>query len=201
LTDPDSRRLEGWIIVGWAALIVVVMVAVILWVLGPTEAGVRVVLRATARTSLILFVAAFIASALRRLVRTPLTAWLLRNRRQLGVSFAISHAIHGAAIVALVRMTGRGSDATTAIAGGIGYLLLAAMAATSFDRTAAWLGPRAWSRLHRFGILYLWFIFAFTYVGSALRDPLAAASLLVLFAALGVRLVARRRRRLLGNTA
>jgi DMSO/TMAO reductase YedYZ heme-binding membrane subunit len=171
------------------------MVAVILWLLGPTEAGARVVLRATARTSLVLFIAAFTASALRRLVRTSVTAWILRNRRQLGVSFAVSHAVHGAAIVALVRMTGRGPDVMTGIAGGLGYLLLAAMTATSFDRTAAWLGARAWSRLHTFGIFYLWFIFAFTYFGSVSRDPLAAGSLLVLFAALGIRLMARRRGR------
>jgi hypothetical protein len=98
-------------------------------------------------------------------------------------------------------MTGRGPDATTAFAGGLGYLLLAAMTATSFDRTAAWLGPRAWSRLHTFGIFYLWFIFAFTYVGSAARDPLAAGSLLVLLVALGIRLGATRRGRLLGSGA
>jgi DMSO/TMAO reductase YedYZ heme-binding membrane subunit len=177
------------------------MVALILAILGPTEAGVRVVLRATARTSLVLFVATFIASALRRLARTPLTAWLLRNRRQIGVSFAVSHAVHGAAIVALVRTTGRAPDATTAVAGGLGYVVLAAMTATSFDRTAAWLGPRAWSRLHTLGIFYLWLIFAFTYLGSASRDPLAAASLLVLVVALGIRLLGRRRGRLVGSTA
>jgi CheY-like chemotaxis protein len=36
------------------------------------------------------------------------------------------------------------------------YGLLAAMTVTSFDRTAAWLGRRAWNALHTVGSLTLW---------------------------------------------
>jgi hypothetical protein len=34
------------------------------------------------------------------------------------------------------------------------------MAATSFDRTAAWLGPRKWRLLHLLGGWYIWISFA-----------------------------------------
>ena len=32
----------------------------------------------------------------------------------------------------------------TLVSGGIAYAFIVAMAATSFDRTAAWVGPAAW---------------------------------------------------------
>jgi hypothetical protein len=34
------------------------------------------------------------------------------------------------------------------------------MAATSFDRTVAWLGPRKWRLLHLLGGWYIWISFA-----------------------------------------
>jgi DMSO/TMAO reductase YedYZ heme-binding membrane subunit len=168
------------------------MVSVIASSHGVGEEGARIVLRATARTSLAFFLGAFLASSLRRLARTDLTAWLRRNRRQLGVSFAVSHLVHGWAIVVLTRITGREVDTVTLIVGGLGYLVLALLAATSFDRTAAWLGPDAWRRLHTTGVWYLWFVFVATYFGTASRDPVAAASLGLLLAAATVRVMVRR---------
>jgi methionine sulfoxide reductase heme-binding subunit len=43
---------------------------------------------------------------------------------------------------------------------GTAYLFIAAMAATSFDRTVAWLGPRKWRLLHLLGGWYIWISFA-----------------------------------------
>ena len=43
---------------------------------------------------------------------------------------------------------------------GTAYLCIAAMTATSFDRTAAWLGPRKWRLLHLVGGWYIWISFA-----------------------------------------
>ena len=43
--------------------------------------------------------------------------------------------------------------------GGIGYAFIIAMTATSFDSTAAALGPHAWRILHFTGGYYLWFQF------------------------------------------
>ena len=48
------------------------------------------------------------------------------------------------------------ADATTLasyVFGGIGYAFIIAMTATSFDRTAAAIGPRAWRILHLVGRL------------------------------------------------
>lgn len=168
------------------------MFAALAWQFGLGEEGLLVLLRATARTSVVLFLAAFLASPIRKLVRTPLTAWLMSNRRQLGVGFAVSHFAHGWAIVSLLRL-GFDADTLTLWVGGLAYVMIAAMTLTSFDRTTAWLGPQAWRRLHAGGIWYLWIVFAFTYMGTASSDPFAAVSFVALIGAVGVRIAARRR--------
>ena len=68
------------------------------------------------------------------------------------------------------------------------------MAATSFDRTAAWLGRRRWKVLHTVGGYYLWFVFLFTYLGNTARAPWLFAPVVLLLAVLAVRLYARLRR-------
>ncbi len=121
-------------------------------------------IRATARTSVVLFTLAFAASALRRRWPNAATAWLLRNRRQLGVSFAASHFVHLLLIIAVAGWTLEGfltvRPMVTIVGGGLAYVFLALMTLTSFDTTAAWLGPRNWRRLHVTGGYYNWFIFA-----------------------------------------
>ncbi len=153
---------DGWPIVGWSALAIAGMTAAILALAGPGEEGIRMVVRATARTSVVLFGLAFAASSLRRVWPSALTRWLLANRRYLGVSFATSHAAHLLALFALADWSlatfAAKGDWAGLVLGGLGYLFVAAMAATSFDRTAAWLGPRRWQRLHTIGGWYLWFI-------------------------------------------
>ena len=183
---------RGWPIVGWAAVAVAAMIAAILAIAGTDENGVRIVIRATARTSVVLFTAAFVASSLRRRWPGPATAWLLANRRYLGVSFAVSHFAHLGAILALAgwSVSKMVADAwpTAAILGGIAYLLVLAMVATSFDRTAAWLGPRAWQRLHTVGAYWIWTIFFVSFAPRAFTTPLYVPFALLLAAALGLRL-------------
>lgn len=192
--------LHGWRLVGISALAVGALAAIVLGLHGTGEDGMRALLRATARTSLALFLLAYLASSLRALVDRPFTRWLIRNRRYVGVSFAVSHLVHGIAIVGLSRATGAAPEPGTLVAGGLAYGLLAAMAATSFDRSAAWLGPRAWNRLHRTGIHYLWFVFAFTFAGTLSQAKgahavWAALSSAALVAALALRVVVWLRRR------
>jgi len=159
-----ERGLSGPRLVVAAAAGVMALVAAILSTPHPGESELRVTLRVTALVSATFFLAAFTASAWRRLRPTPTTRWLLRNRRYLGLSFAASHLVHGLAILALARRLPGGWGAlppTTLAGGGAGYAFIAAMAATSNDRAVAALG-RWWHRLHTTGVYVLWFIFTFT---------------------------------------
>ena len=130
----------------------------------------RVVIRLTARTSLVLFLLAFTASSISRLWPSTFAAWLTANRRYLGLAFVVSHGIHAVAIIALARLDPSLFDELTTIvsfvAGGIGYAIIALMALTSFDRTAAMVGPRLWRVAHTGGV---WFIVAFFIVNFGRR--------------------------------
>src|SRR5207302_1330946 len=130
--------------------------------------------------------------------------WMRANRRYLGVSSAASHATHLLAIFALGGWSLAGvvtrAGVPAAALGGIAYAFLAAMTATSFDRTAAWLGPRRWSRLHTTGAYYLWAIFFVSFAPRVLQSPLYWPFAIVLLAAFVLRLSDRRLRRTAGFT-
>jgi DMSO/TMAO reductase YedYZ heme-binding membrane subunit len=156
---------------------------------GSDEAGLRTLVRATARASFLFFLCAYSAGAARRLFPGTATRWMLRNRRYLGLSFAVAHLLHLDAIWMLSLLQGDAfvADPITVIFGGIAYLFVAAMALTSNDRAVAWLGPRRWGLLH-----WIWGIFTYDWVAHSLSNPgylpLAALS----FLALGLRIAARR---------
>jgi hypothetical protein len=183
---------SGWPLVGYAAASVAFVTGAILWTYGAGEEGLRASARVTARISALLFLLPFLASSLRTLRRTSVTAWLVRNRRYLGVSFGASQTIHLAIVVSLSVVAGRSPDLTTLIAGVIGYTFVAAMVATSFDRSAAWLGPARWRTLHVTGLYYLWAVFAFLFAASSGWTARVVLALLLL--SLAARLWLRRGR-------
>jgi DMSO/TMAO reductase YedYZ heme-binding membrane subunit len=200
---PSTHLPQGWVIVGYAALILLPLFLLELAVVGTGEAGVRQVVRTSAQTSLLLFVTAFSASSLCQLRRTPLTRWLLANRRYIGVSFGVSHYAHLAALIALGFVSPsfvENLNAVTIVGGGMAYVFLTAMVATSFDRTAAALGPLWWGRLHKVGAYYIWGIFFQSYLPRMLITSIAyAPAVVLLVGALSLRLYAgwqaRNRRR------
>ncbi|WP_028350292.1 hypothetical protein [Bradyrhizobium murdochi] len=190
----QQKWFEGWRLF---ALLALTLLAMSIWIAGMRGFevdGVRMVIRFTARTSLLLFCLAFAAGALALLWPNAWTRWLRRNRRYLGVSFAASHAIHAAAIACFAVMDPIGYAAATSIAsyifGGIGYAFIVAMAATSFDRTAAAIGACAWRRLHLVGGYYLLFQFMVSF-GKRIPDmPLYALFLIPLVAVFALRMIA-----------
>jgi methionine sulfoxide reductase heme-binding subunit len=159
--------LSGWWLTGWIMLALIGMtVMAALGVPEPAEAA-RLVVRLTARTSLLLFAMAFTASSLARLLPSPATRWQRRNRRYLAVGFAGSHLIHALAIIALARLDPglflELTNPVSYVAGGLAYVFIILMTVTSFDRTAAMIGPRAWKWLHTVGAWYIWMSFALNF--------------------------------------
>jgi len=193
-----SRRRQNWF-EGWRLFAVLTLILIVLCAaiagLGQFDAeGIRMVIRFTARTSLLLFCLAFSAAALAQLRPNPWTRWQRRNRRQLGVTFAASHALHAVAIAAFATIDPAGFAKATNLAsyvfGGIGYAFIFAMTATSFDRAAAWLGPRAWRALHLVGGYYLLLQFTVSF-GKRIPDmPLYALFLIPLALVFALRMIA-----------
>jgi len=167
-------RFQGWRLTGIiSAGLAVFLAATLIWY-GLNEEGVRAWVRNSARSSVILFSLAFAASSLHRLLRRRWSDWLLRNRRYIGVSFAVSHFYHLLGLISLALWFPHSFLDKLGwpflAAGGLGYMFIAAMTATSFDKTRAWLGERPWRRLHTVGAYYLWLIFAVSYFPRALED-------------------------------
>jgi len=187
--------LQGWRLF-WIITAALTAMCAAMVAMQPGEEGVRLAIRATARTSLLLFALAFCASALRRLWPGDFTTWLLRNRRYIGVSFAASHALHLAAIIAFARIDpaefGEISPVANRIVAGLAYVFIFAMAATSFDRMVALLGARRWKLLHTIGAHYIWLIFLLSFAKRVPQGPEYAASVAVLLAVMGLRLWARK---------
>lgn len=154
---------QKWNIVGFSALAIAAMLASILLIHGIDEQSMRIAIRATARTSCILFVSAFIASSVRKIWSNQLSTWLLKNRRYLGVSFAVSHGFHALAIIGLAIVTPH-TAVETDHGGNLGYLFIIALTATSFDRTAKLLSPNAWKILHTVGAYYLWLALTYPFI-------------------------------------
>jgi DMSO/TMAO reductase YedYZ heme-binding membrane subunit len=174
----QQPRFGGARLVGAAAIALMSGCALTLALFGTDETGIRALVRFTARTSALLFSLAFAASAINRLWRGPVGRWLLRNRRYLGLSFAVSHGLHLAGLVALARVLDdpwllRESGLVGVLGGGFGYLMIAALSATSWDGAVRWLGGRRWKRLHTFGMYVLGGIFLFSYGGRALATGAA----------------------------
>jgi DMSO/TMAO reductase YedYZ heme-binding membrane subunit len=194
MPSRQQNWLEGWRLF---AVLTLALIALSIWIAAMRQFevdGVRTVIRFTARTSLLFFCMAFGAAALARLWPNAWTRWQRRNRRILGVTFAASHGIHAIAIACFAVMAPASymamTSATTYIFGGISYALIIAMTATSFDRTAMIIGPRAWRILHIAGGHYLWLQFMVSFGKRIPNMPLYALFLIPLLATMAVRLFA-----------
>lgn len=199
-TDRAGRNaaLDKRALLAWTAAVLLGIVAFIGLQTGlSTEAGVRELLRATARLSALLFMVTFAASGLRRLFKRPATAWLMRNRRYVGLSFALSHAVHLVAIIVLARGWPASFDATTSDAtrygGGFAFVMIALLVATSWDGAVKRLGSKTWRRLHTVGSYVVFGVFAVTYLPAAIAGkPWSVALALVVVGGAAARWAGKR---------
>ncbi|MGZ3236565.1 MAG: hypothetical protein ACXU8A_04230 [Burkholderiaceae bacterium] len=182
---------DKWRLLGLISAILALLTIIVL-ALDPDVDGVRRVIRLTARTSFLLFGLAFTASAAWKRFPNRWMNWQRQNRRYLGLGFAVSHTIHAVAIATYAAMDPVRFHAVTGISnfitGGIAYVFILLMALTSFDRTAAWMGPRAWKVLHTTGIYYLWISFMVAYGKRIPQSSSYVIPLILLCAALAFRL-------------
>lgn len=156
--------------------------------------------RLTARTSVFFFLAAFSASALYKLTQSDAARVLLRNRRHVGLSFALAHYIHLGVLVAYFAVSGEEPGIVRIVGGGLAYLLIALMAVTSTEGAQRRLG-RNWRRLHLVGGWYVWIVFLNSYLGRTLegREPVwmfgAITALMLAAAVMRISVSVRERRK------
>ncbi|MBL8300136.1 MAG: hypothetical protein JNN30_17495 [Rhodanobacteraceae bacterium] len=191
------RRPRQWPIVALSAATIATAAVIAALVQRTPGTGAWVAIRLTAHTSAALFTVAFAASALYARWPGSFTRWLSRYRRGIGLSFAASHAVHAAAILALYRVDtalfNSLVDNTRLIGGSFVYVFIALMAATSNDASQRLLG-RNWRRLHLVGSYIVYFTFLRAFVRMAMAHAYYWGFVAVLLLVLGLRLWPKMRR-------
>lgn len=194
-----TNLFERWRLLALISATLTTMAAIVVIADAGSTESIRLVIRLTARTSLALFLMAFLATALLRLFPSPITRWQRRNRRYLGLGFAASHGIHALALIALVTLDPKTfwslTTAVSIVTGGAAYVVIMAMSTTSFDRMLTLLGPKAWKALHWTGSWFIWASFVFTFGKRIPTGLWYAFPVALLVVALALRIVTRLRMR------
>ena len=144
--------------------------------------------RWTARVGFPLLIAAYVARPLVQLWPSPFAKGMLLRRRWIGLGFAASHTVHLVALTMAQTVAGRSPSLPTLVGGGGAYVMLYLMALTSNDAAMQALG-KWWKRLHRVGIHWLWFVFAFSYLGRIFDPQRATIGYLFFPIAMGAALI------------
>ena len=172
----------------------VIAIALGLLAFGTGVEGWSAATRWTARWALLPFALVFATPGLLPRVGGWLRD-LLRNRRGLGLSFALAHFVHAGAILTFFAVSGERRPLIVLLGGGLAYLFILAMAITSTNAAQRALG-RGWKHLHRWGLWYVFLIFAQSYGGRLAKmgehAPEGAFGVAVLLLALALRLAPKR---------
>ena len=196
ITAP-AHRFPIWMF----ALTVVVISATngAVWAIhGDGELAVRAYTTWTARIAFVLFILAFAASSLQALRPNKVTNRLVMQRRYVGLNFALAHFVHLGALIMVILITGVEPNLITIIFGGAAYVFILLMALTSNDWSLQKLG-RGWVRLHTLGGYYIWGIFAYTFAGNIFQSSVSAMLLLIALAAMGLKIQAKTRPRIIAE--
>jgi DMSO/TMAO reductase YedYZ heme-binding membrane subunit len=162
---PPAFRYQGWSLFRLLAALVLLMTVMILIINPDLTEGVRSAIRATARSSFVLFLLAFTASAFAVLVPSPLSKSLVRERRFIGLAFAFSRLVHAVLIYWYGQLNTEfwpGRTTLGNVPGTVGYVFVLLLALTSFKSTTRMIGATAWKRLHTTGMWVLAAIFAYS---------------------------------------
>lgn len=176
---------HGKLVVGCAALFVLALAVFTIGYHGAHAESLRLFIRIGARMSFVLFLLIFTGSSLHALVANAGTRWLLAHRRHLGFALAVVHFSVGAVLVAFATgYRGEFYEVTyplQRIGGAFGYLALAVLVVTSWQRIRRRITPELWLRIHTVGIWFLFINFTVSYLrraviaGDAFFTPFVAA--------------------------
>jgi len=157
-----NKAINGWRLFWLISLpMSTVMVIAMLGVDLSTGAGVSAMIGFSVRWAVPFIYLVVAASAVQILFPGPFPMWWLRNRKYIGMCFAVAMAWQGAFIfimsiffreyyyedIYLLR---------DELEGSVGYIFLAAMVVTSFHFGRKYLTQKQWKLLHKSAVYFLW---------------------------------------------
>lgn len=176
--------MKSWNLVNVLVVSTSVLVIMVFCLSGYSEEAMRLNIRLTARLSGIFFSLAFVATAYQYFFKGFIGFWLISNRKNLGISFAIIHLLHLALLI-LLQMSFHPVFALAAISsligGGLAYVFAILMLMTSFDRFKRLISTTQWKYLHLIGGYWIWFIFIKSYY-KRVTTEIEYLTLVMLFA-------------------
>ena len=157
-----SKAINGWPLFWLISLpMSLVMVVAMTGVDLSTGEGVSSMIGFSVRWAVPFIYLVVAASAVQKLFPGPFPMWWLRNRKFIGMCFAVAMAWQGAFIF-IMSMFFRDyyyEDIyllRDELEGSVGYIFLTAMVITSFSFGRKHLSQKQWKLLHRSGIYFLW---------------------------------------------
>lgn len=158
----NHSAINGWRLFWLIAIPMCIVMLVEMLRVGVTTApGVSDMIGFSVRISVPFIFLVLGTSALHTLFPAPSTRWLLRNRKQLGLCFALAMAWQGFFIAVMsVFFRDYYYDEIfylrDELEGSTGYLFLAAMVVTSFKFGRKRVSQQQWRLLHLSGLYFLW---------------------------------------------
>lgn len=197
MADKKGLQLnQGPALIGTVGVILAIFIAGSYMALGDYVAMLPHVMKPTAWLAFALFIMAFTASSLQVLFPGSYGRWAMKNRRYIGLSFALVHFVHAGLVLSNLALTEASRGAPELSGGGLAYVFLGLMALTSNNASVRKLGAKNWKRLHKVGSYYIWLIFMATTVPELPTSwPLGAIIPLIGFTALLFRISAWRKLR------
>src|SRR5260221_8938817 len=167
-------RLEGWRVTAALSGVVLAMACSVVAIEGMTEGGLRMMVRAIARSSAIICLTVFAAPGVASLRWGTGGAWLGRNASPIFLAFGFSHFVHLVALVLWASLFPGSFFANlrlpAVIAGAVLYLFIGFMCIRVFLKP---LGRREWAdAVDGVGRFLLWLAFTLAYVRRALSGAL-----------------------------
>jgi len=172
----QHRVLNGWPLFYLIALLTLggMIAGMLIIGISSPEATVKLIRLSVQFASPWIFIA-FVTSALVTLFPGAISQWLLRNRRYTGLSFAAGFAWQAVFIAVLLHLypayywdeLHKTSDL---VGRSLSYVLLLALAVTSFYPVRRKMSRAQWHWLHLIGIWYFWAAIWVSYAEQALSQ-------------------------------
>ena len=156
-----NKAINGWRLFGLIAgpMCIVMIIAMIKADLS-TGPGVSTMIQFSVRFAVPIIFLVISISSLQILFPGPVPAWLLRNRKYIGMCFAVAMAWQGSFIFMMSNFYrdyyyGDVYLLRDELEGSIGYIFLTAMVVTSFPFGRKYLTAKQWKLLHKTAIYFL----------------------------------------------
>ncbi|MCK0069022.1 hypothetical protein [Kordiimonas laminariae] len=166
------KRFQGKHLLLITALLLVVYTVFSIQTAGNYIGALDLVMKPTAHLAFIFFFLAFTTSSLHIMRPSDYSRWAMKNRRYLGLNFALIHFVHLGFVLSNLAFTEETREASTLGIGALAYLFLFLMTITSNNTAVRKLGARKWKMLHKISSYYIWFIF----LATSSKEPEAFTS-------------------------